>query len=205
MEFTGCHEPVELRCHAGQLLLPTPAVQWLQQFTSARTHGNASPRCPTGGLGGSARPASGSVSPHPIVVGLGRLPTGRTCVLAWTPKPGSLSRAPLTPLPPLCQNYQLHSGEVNGGLPSVSGFSSASTPYGVSSHTPPISGTDSMMGTYCPRARGDLQHDPSCSTAMQRLNWKIKVLCKPLALEAVIYVSVYPDAFYPLCATWAWS
>ncbi|XP_053905765.1 transcription factor E2-alpha isoform X12 [Cuculus canorus] len=43
-------------------------------------------------------------------------------------------------------NYQLHSGEVNGGIPSVSGFSSASTPYGVSSHTPPISGTDSMMG-----------------------------------------------------------
>ncbi|XP_025890989.1 transcription factor E2-alpha isoform X2 [Nothoprocta perdicaria] len=42
-------------------------------------------------------------------------------------------------------NYQLHSGEVNGGLPSVSGFSSASTPYGVSSHTPPISGTDTMM------------------------------------------------------------
>ncbi|XP_015507357.1 transcription factor E2-alpha isoform X6 [Parus major] len=43
-------------------------------------------------------------------------------------------------------NYQLHSGEVNGGLPSVSGFSSASTAYGVSSHTPPISGTDNMMG-----------------------------------------------------------
>ncbi|XP_015155385.2 transcription factor E2-alpha isoform X13 [Gallus gallus] len=43
-------------------------------------------------------------------------------------------------------NYQLHSGELNGGLPSVSGFSSASTPYGVSSHTPPISGTDTMMG-----------------------------------------------------------
>ncbi|PKK17622.1 transcription factor E2-alpha isoform X16 [Columba livia] len=43
-------------------------------------------------------------------------------------------------------NYQLHSGEVNGGLPSVSGFSSASAPYGVSSHTPPISGTDTMMG-----------------------------------------------------------
>ncbi|XP_071584148.1 transcription factor E2-alpha isoform X4 [Heliangelus exortis] len=43
-------------------------------------------------------------------------------------------------------NYQLHSGEVNGGLPSVSGFSSASAPYGVSSHTPPISGTDTLMG-----------------------------------------------------------
>ncbi|XP_053821628.1 transcription factor E2-alpha isoform X8 [Vidua macroura] len=43
-------------------------------------------------------------------------------------------------------NYQLHSGEVNGGLPSVSGFSSASTAYGVSSHTPPISGTDTIMG-----------------------------------------------------------
>ncbi|XP_062366030.1 transcription factor E2-alpha isoform X5 [Cinclus cinclus] len=43
-------------------------------------------------------------------------------------------------------NYQLHTGEVNGGLPSVSGFSSASTAYGVSSHTPPISGTDNIMG-----------------------------------------------------------
>ncbi|XP_054835123.1 transcription factor E2-alpha isoform X3 [Eublepharis macularius] len=43
-------------------------------------------------------------------------------------------------------NYQMHSGEVNGGLPSVSGFSSASTQYGVSSHTPPISGTESVMG-----------------------------------------------------------
>ncbi|XP_050842004.1 transcription factor E2-alpha isoform X8 [Serinus canaria] len=43
-------------------------------------------------------------------------------------------------------NYQLHSGEVNGGLPSVPGFSSAPTAYGVSSHTPPISGTDTIMG-----------------------------------------------------------
>ncbi|XP_044309459.1 transcription factor E2-alpha isoform X20 [Varanus komodoensis] len=43
-------------------------------------------------------------------------------------------------------NFQMHSGEVNGGPPSVSGFSSASSQYGVSSHTPPISGTDSVMG-----------------------------------------------------------
>ncbi|XP_043845476.1 transcription factor E2-alpha isoform X3 [Dromiciops gliroides] len=43
-------------------------------------------------------------------------------------------------------NYQMHSGEVNGGIPSVSGFSSSTTPYGVSSHTPPISGTESIMG-----------------------------------------------------------
>ncbi|XP_042335842.1 transcription factor E2-alpha isoform X4 [Sceloporus undulatus] len=43
-------------------------------------------------------------------------------------------------------NYQMHSGEVNGGLPSVSGFSSASTQYGVSSHTPPIGGTEAVMG-----------------------------------------------------------
>ncbi|KAJ6655152.1 hypothetical protein lerEdw1_005630, partial [Lerista edwardsae] len=43
-------------------------------------------------------------------------------------------------------NYQMHSGEVNGGLPSVSGFSSASTQYGVSSHTPPIGGTETVMG-----------------------------------------------------------
>ncbi|XP_069072325.1 transcription factor E2-alpha isoform X4 [Pleurodeles waltl] len=44
-------------------------------------------------------------------------------------------------------NYQIHSGEVNGGIPSVSGFNSASTPYGVSSHTPPLSGGDSMIGS----------------------------------------------------------
>ncbi|XP_056678161.1 transcription factor E2-alpha isoform X1 [Monodelphis domestica] len=43
-------------------------------------------------------------------------------------------------------NYQMHSGEVNGGIPSVSGFSSATAPYGVSSHTPPISGTESIIG-----------------------------------------------------------
>ncbi|XP_029469834.1 transcription factor E2-alpha isoform X3 [Rhinatrema bivittatum] len=43
-------------------------------------------------------------------------------------------------------NYPMHSGEVNGGLSSVPGFSSASTPYCVSSHTPPISGAESMIG-----------------------------------------------------------
>ncbi|XP_064325514.1 transcription factor E2-alpha isoform X4 [Phalacrocorax carbo] len=69
---------------------------------------------------------------------------------------GAMLGSPSSPLPQSSgfnslhqherMNYQLHSGEVNGGLPSVSGFSSASTPYGVSSHTPPISGTDSMMG-----------------------------------------------------------
>ncbi|XP_061211974.1 transcription factor E2-alpha isoform X14 [Neopsephotus bourkii] len=69
---------------------------------------------------------------------------------------GAMLGSSSSPLPPASgfnslhqherMNYQLHSGEVNGGLPSVSGFSSASTPYGVSSHTPPISGTDTMMG-----------------------------------------------------------
>ncbi|XP_023368301.1 transcription factor E2-alpha isoform X2 [Otolemur garnettii] len=45
--------------------------------------------------------------------------------------------------------YQLHGAEVNGGLPAVSTFSSTSgATYGsVSSHTPPVSGTDSLMGT----------------------------------------------------------
>ncbi|KFQ46508.1 Transcription factor E2-alpha, partial [Nestor notabilis] len=50
---------------------------------------------------------------------------------------GAMLGSSSSPLPP---------GEVTGGPPSVSGVSSASTPYGVSSHTPPISGTDSMMG-----------------------------------------------------------
>lgn len=81
---------------------------------------------------------SPAVSPHSPPLGLGR----------WLNP-----RAPLTPPPvPSLQNYQLHSGELNGGLPSVSGFSSASTPYGVSSHTPPISGTDTMMGTCSPHS-----------------------------------------------------
>ncbi|XP_069337025.1 transcription factor E2-alpha isoform X1 [Eulemur rufifrons] len=43
--------------------------------------------------------------------------------------------------------YQLHGAEVNGGLPAVSTFSSApGVAYGsVSSHTPPVSGADSLM------------------------------------------------------------
>lgn len=69
-----------------------------------------------------------------------------TWVLPQLLNPPQLFQGPSHPSLPPCQNYQLHSGEVNGGLPSVSGFSSASTAYGVSSHTPPISATDNMMG-----------------------------------------------------------
>ncbi|XP_057565127.1 transcription factor E2-alpha isoform X5 [Hippopotamus amphibius kiboko] len=45
--------------------------------------------------------------------------------------------------------YQLHAAEVNGGLPAVSTFSSAPAgAYGsVSSHTPPVSGADSLLGS----------------------------------------------------------
>ncbi|XP_054321393.1 transcription factor E2-alpha isoform X17 [Pongo pygmaeus] len=45
--------------------------------------------------------------------------------------------------------YQLHGAEVNGGLPSASSFSSApgATYGGVSSHTPPVSGADSLLGS----------------------------------------------------------
>ncbi|KAF3829650.1 hypothetical protein GH733_003914 [Mirounga leonina] len=45
--------------------------------------------------------------------------------------------------------YQLHGTEVNGGLPAVSTFSSAPTAAygGVSSHTPPVSGADGLMGS----------------------------------------------------------
>uniref|UniRef100_A0A2K5V3I1 Transcription factor E2-alpha n=1 Tax=Macaca fascicularis TaxID=9541 RepID=A0A2K5V3I1_MACFA len=44
--------------------------------------------------------------------------------------------------------YQLHGAEVNGGLPAASSFSSApgATYGGVSSHTPPVSGADSLLG-----------------------------------------------------------
>nr|XP_011746967.1 LOW QUALITY PROTEIN: transcription factor E2-alpha [Macaca nemestrina] len=45
--------------------------------------------------------------------------------------------------------YQLHGAEVNGGLPAASSFSSApgATYGGVSSHTPPVSGADSLLGS----------------------------------------------------------
>uniref|UniRef100_A0A674DAL9 Transcription factor E2-alpha n=1 Tax=Salmo trutta TaxID=8032 RepID=A0A674DAL9_SALTR len=49
-----------------------------------------------------------------------------------------LKRQPL-PLSP--QNYPLHGSEVNGS------FHPGSTGYGVPNHTPPINGTDSIMGT----------------------------------------------------------
>ncbi|KAM9244286.1 transcription factor E2-alpha isoform 2-T5 [Dugong dugon] len=45
--------------------------------------------------------------------------------------------------------YPLHGAEVNGGLPAVSSFSSApGAPYSsVTSHTPPVSGADSLLGS----------------------------------------------------------
>uniref|UniRef100_F7I618 Transcription factor E2-alpha n=1 Tax=Callithrix jacchus TaxID=9483 RepID=F7I618_CALJA len=45
--------------------------------------------------------------------------------------------------------YQLHGAEVNGGLPAASTFSSApGAAYGgVSSHTPPVTGADSLLGS----------------------------------------------------------
>ncbi|KAM5230585.1 transcription factor E2-alpha isoform 6-T23 [Hipposideros larvatus] len=44
--------------------------------------------------------------------------------------------------------YPLHSSEVNGGLPAVSTFSAPTSSYGsVASHTPPVSGADSLMGS----------------------------------------------------------
>ncbi|XP_070271804.1 transcription factor E2-alpha isoform X9 [Myotis yumanensis] len=46
------------------------------------------------------------------------------------------------------QGYQLHSAEVNGGLPAVSTFSAPTATYGsVASHTPPVSGAESLMGS----------------------------------------------------------
>ncbi|XP_043910763.1 transcription factor E2-alpha [Protopterus annectens] len=42
-------------------------------------------------------------------------------------------------------SYTLHSGEVNGGLPTVSGFPAGSNPYGVSNHSSPISAAESIM------------------------------------------------------------
>lgn len=48
------------------------------------------------------------------------------------------------PLPLSPQNYPLHGSEVNGAHPA--GFHSGSSSFGVHSHTPPIAGTDTIMG-----------------------------------------------------------
>ncbi|KAK7945743.1 hypothetical protein WMY93_001471 [Mugilogobius chulae] len=48
------------------------------------------------------------------------------------------------PLPMSPQNYPLHGSEVNGAHPA--GFQSGSSSFGVPSHTPPITGTDTLMG-----------------------------------------------------------
>ncbi|OWK12496.1 TCF3 [Cervus elaphus hippelaphus] len=44
--------------------------------------------------------------------------------------------------------YQLHGAEVNGGLPAASTFSGPTGTYSsISSHTPPVSGADSLLGS----------------------------------------------------------
>ncbi|XP_024850093.1 transcription factor E2-alpha isoform X8 [Bos indicus] len=44
--------------------------------------------------------------------------------------------------------YQLHGAEVNGGLPAASTFSGPAGTYSsISSHTPPVSGADSLLGS----------------------------------------------------------
>lgn len=48
------------------------------------------------------------------------------------------------PLPLSPQNYPLHGSEVNGAHPAR--FHSGSSSFGVASHTPPIAGTDTIMG-----------------------------------------------------------
>lgn len=48
------------------------------------------------------------------------------------------------PLPLSPQNYPLHGSEVNGAHPA--GFHSGSSSFGVPSHTPPIAGSDTIMG-----------------------------------------------------------
>ncbi|KAG9350587.1 hypothetical protein JZ751_024476 [Albula glossodonta] len=75
---------------------------------------------------------------------------------AHTGQPGPFSainpqdRMKRQPLPLSPQNYPLHGSEVNGSLPS--GFHSSSGGYGVSNHTPPISGTDTIMANRCTTA-----------------------------------------------------
>ncbi|XP_072297413.1 transcription factor 3a isoform X5 [Eucyclogobius newberryi] len=58
------------------------------------------------------------------------------------------------PLPLSPQNYPLHGSEVNGAHPA--GFQSGSSSFGVPSHTPPIAGTDTLMGArIVPGSSGD--------------------------------------------------
>ncbi|KAJ1060688.1 hypothetical protein K5549_016102, partial [Capra hircus] len=52
------------------------------------------------------------------------------------------------PILPTLQGYQLHGAEVNGGLPAAPTFSGPAGTYSsISSHTPPVSGADSLLGS----------------------------------------------------------
>lgn len=55
------------------------------------------------------------------------------------------------PLPLSPQSYPLHGSEVNGAHPP--GFHSGSSGYAHPNHTPPLNGTDSIMGRAVPSPR----------------------------------------------------
>nr|XP_020039795.1 transcription factor E2-alpha isoform X6 [Castor canadensis] len=107
------------------------------------------------GLPSSVYPPSSDGSVHPSAelwstpgqAGFGPM-LGGSSPLSLTPGSGSVGGS--SGFGSLHQHermgYQLHGAEVNGGLPAVSSFPSAPGAYGsASSHTPPVSGADSLM------------------------------------------------------------
>lgn len=119
---------------------------------------------PAGGgssVGGSGSGGFGGLHQHERMVG----PVG----WPWPGRARWVGSAPSDPSYPVpcTQGYQLHGAEVNGGLPAVSTFSSAPTGAysSVSSHTPPVSGADSLLGTApSPHTSGGLRIQPWVSS-----------------------------------------
>ncbi|XP_077835130.1 transcription factor E2-alpha isoform X2 [Macaca mulatta] len=121
-------------------------------YPSAKTPSSAYP-APFYMADGSLHPSAELWSP-PGQAGFGPMLGGGSSPLPLPPGSGAVgSSGSSSTFAGLHQHermgYQLHGAEVNGGLPAASSFSSApgATYGGVSSHTPPVSGADSLLGS----------------------------------------------------------
>ncbi|XP_028627385.1 transcription factor E2-alpha isoform X7 [Grammomys surdaster] len=116
-------------------------------YPSAKTPSSAYPS-PFYVADGSLHPSADLWSP-PSQVGFGPMLGDGSSSLPLAPGSSSVGSGAFGGLQQQDRmGYQLHGSEVNGSLPAVSSFSAAPGTYsGTSSHTPPVSGADSLLGT----------------------------------------------------------
>ncbi|XP_075400602.1 transcription factor E2-alpha isoform X2 [Tenrec ecaudatus] len=119
-------------------------------YPAAKTPSSAYP-APFYMADGSLHPSAELWGP-PGQAGFGPMLGGTSSPLPLPPAGGSTSSGGSGPFGGLHQHermgYPLHGAEGNGGLPPVSSFAAPGATYGnVTSHTPPVSGADSLLGS----------------------------------------------------------